>query len=658
MLKSNFFLLKVKSIILLSCLFFFVVSCKDDKLEPEPTVLSSPEAEGIIFTQVGPVLTIEWTAVDGAGGYEFSLYTINDDGENPVGTEREKVTLGTSVERPSQGTTKLRVEIKSLGSPLRNTLDALAPTVKYWPDAFVLSSPASSTITFNHTEDETEVDIAWFPIPGASGYEFSFYKLDLFNDTQEIVGIEKEILTETTVRRPIIPSTFYKVVLKSLGSTHNNTLDATVATERLWNSDEAPEPPLIPSGTNLTEWLWDFPPIGDKEMVYKLEAGGTYFMTDDINIRLTPVTIEGAEKNNPSKLEISKGVIMSDGGSLRLRNLDITFAESFDFIDAEYKSLVCMNPTRNAAALIVPHPENERTYVLAPYIEFISCKITNIQFSLFYDGGNAGNAEDGIAESRYLYDRFLIDDCIIGYNVDNYNSACLRFAVSLPKDITITKSTFYNEQLLLRNPGELQDPPRSPDEIYQIRFVEVLEGVHAAQFEPVLPDWKGGKIEVSNCTFWQFSKGPNPCPTIEHGMANGRGGSWAFNFSPLASPSSPFGQATDRKIATNLVIVDSFEWNWNATTQRPVSNCFMSRYFRGGNGVVRIAANNTYWHHGAFHSANVMDTSNPSSDQNVIDGSGTHIESDPGLTYLGNGNFTMTGAEQRSKGTGDPRWLP
>jgi hypothetical protein len=35
-----------------------------------------------------------------------------------------------------------------------------------------------------------------------------------------------------------------------------------------------------------------------------------------------------------------------------------------------------------------------------------------------------------------------------------------------------------------------------------------------------------------------------------------------------------------------------------------------------------------------------------------------YFTSDPQLTYLGNGVFTMSGPEQVAASTGDPRWLP
>ncbi|MCA5996789.1 DUF5123 domain-containing protein, partial [Bacteroides thetaiotaomicron] len=52
---------------------------------------------------------------------------------------------------------------------------------------------------------------------------------------------------------------------------------------------------------------------------------------------------------------------------------------------------------------------------------------------------------------------------------------------------------------------------------------------------------------------------------------------------------------------------------------------------------------NTYWYNGS--------QSNDKYDTNTLD-------TDPGFINAVNGDFTVTGASQLEKRTGDPRWLP
>ena len=53
--------------------------------------------------------------------------------------------------------------------------------------------------------------------------------------------------------------------------------------------------------------------------------------------------------------------------------------------------------------------------------------------------------------------------------------------------------------------------------------------------------------------------------------------------------------------------------------------------------------NNTYWYNGA--------RSNDKYDTNTL-------TTDPGFANSAEGNFTVSGADQLEKRTGDPRWLP
>lgn len=74
------------------------------------------------------------------------------------------------------------------------------------------------------------------------------------------------------------------------------------------------------------------------------------------------------------------------------------------------------------------------------------------------------------------------------------------------------------------------------------------------------------------------------------------------------------------------------------------------RRLAGGNtNITRVLGDNSYWFDGAFVSGEIS---------NNYDNSGTHIESDPQLKNPSNGDFTVGGAGQIEKRTGDPRWLP
>ena len=92
--------------------------------------LESPSAETVQFTPSadGSTIKIEWPVVYGAGGYQFSLYIV-DDPENPVvvGIENEIVD-GVSVTRDLLEDTKYLVELKTLGNEKYDNKEATSAT--------------------------------------------------------------------------------------------------------------------------------------------------------------------------------------------------------------------------------------------------------------------------------------------------------------------------------------------------------------------------------------------------------------------------------------------------------------------------------------------------------------------------------------------------
>ncbi|TRX42028.1 DUF4957 domain-containing protein [Bacteroides sp. HF-5092] len=121
--------------------------------------LESPKSEEIAFkpSPDGGTLKVEWPVVHGAGGYQFSLYIVDDpDHPKAVGEENEIVD-GCSVERKLIDDTNYKVVIKTMGNSEYNNKDAASSTEA----TFTTLIPTYATIP--------EGDIAeWFannPIP-------------------------------------------------------------------------------------------------------------------------------------------------------------------------------------------------------------------------------------------------------------------------------------------------------------------------------------------------------------------------------------------------------------------------------------------------------------------------------------------------------------
>lgn len=109
------------------------------------TTLLSPDSSKVTFSKdVKGNLVVTWPVIYGAGGYQFTLYIV-DDPNNPVavGTENDVID-GCSATRALQEDTKYKVVIKTLGNAKYNNKDAekvttarystLLPAYKVIPD--------------------------------------------------------------------------------------------------------------------------------------------------------------------------------------------------------------------------------------------------------------------------------------------------------------------------------------------------------------------------------------------------------------------------------------------------------------------------------------------------------------------------------------------
>jgi hypothetical protein len=198
--------------------------------------------------------------------------------------------------------------------------------------------------------------------------------------------------------------------------------------------------------------------------------------------------------------------------------------------------------------------------------------------------------------NKYAIGTLLIKDCIIGRSL-NQNAAEVRFQSGMVKDMTITNSTLYSEQADGSN-----------------RFIQISSG-NVSSVKPATETWANGSLTITNSTFYQLDK-------TSHSFNSN--GAWR--------------QAGDKITIQKSIFVDSF-------------NQEAIRRFRSSNNTpVFTGGYNSYWFNGAF----------PTNEETHAQGdsSGTIINTDPQLTYLGNGEFKLEGSAQIAARTGDPRWLP
>ncbi len=210
---------------------------------------------------------------------------------------------------------------------------------------------------------------------------------------------------------------------------------------------------------------------------------------------------------------------------------------------------------------------------------------------------------EGLA-NNLIYDgkiKYCLGTCVITNSIVRFNitsakdvSAIIQFNQGFINDLTIQNSTLYNT-------GD-------SDAKY---FVQYNNSGRCDR-----GGYLSNSINYKNNTFYNLAKS----------------GQWG-NYNGFAGRSSSYWVMTDN------IFVDC-------------GNSQVPRRFLGGrtNSANRTFSNNTYMFDGAFESTG--------GSVSGYDDSGTAIESDPAFANPANGDFTVNGAEQLSKITGDPRWLP
>ena len=197
---------------------------------------------------------------------------------------------------------------------------------------------------------------------------------------------------------------------------------------------------------------------------------------------------------------------------------------------------------------------------------------------------------------KYGITSFMIKDCIVGLSTPSFNAALIRFQSGMVKDLVFANSTFYNDT-----------PPASDN---SQRFIQISSGNATS----VSSTWLSGSMNVTNCTFWQVSK-----------------------YNQLGNSNGGMRSGSDKVVIQKNVFVDSGQqtnniWNFRMRNANGFTGGQNSQWWGGEDLYTRTGSNES------------------SNDVNPVNG-------DPGLTYLGNGRFSMTGAAHRAAGIGDPRWL-
>lgn len=174
----------VESLVCLS-MILSMASCAGDGFDEETfsagvtgTQLLSPEASGIAFAKIAGStnVNVTWPLVFGAGGYQFSMYVV-DDPANPVAVVKDSIIDGCSVACPYEADTNYKVEIRTLGNEKYNNADAATASEATWSTLVAATKiPAGTDLVTYFTENPIttgkDVEVA-FELEAGGSYTIS-----------------------------------------------------------------------------------------------------------------------------------------------------------------------------------------------------------------------------------------------------------------------------------------------------------------------------------------------------------------------------------------------------------------------------------------------------------------------------------------------------
>jgi hypothetical protein len=205
-------------------------------------------------------------------------------------------------------------------------------------------------------------------------------------------------------------------------------------------------------------------------------------------------------------------------------------------------------------------------------------------------------------DTKYGIGEFLIEDCVVRQSHGGARFLRANGANSCTfKDLTLKNSTVWNDQA--DNAGY---------------FIQ-LQG--AKTTDAGVDSWTNGAITLDHCTFYQCSE--------KDQFGN-------FNATFIQT-------GIDKMNILSSIFVDCGNKN---VIRRFAKNATV--------GAANLTcAYNTYWYAGEFAS----DEDGTTGAGNAVDASGNVIKEDPMLANPDNGDFTVGGAGQKARKTGDPRWI-
>ena len=246
----------------------------------------------------------------------------------------------------------------------------------------------NADVTIEASADESQTHIKWNVIMGASKYALRVIK----SQTKEVV--KDSLVDGIDVYIPREEDTYYTLTIQPKGDASRGNSDGGVFSKDF--NTFLPETKRIPPDSDLTTWIAEnLPKVSqpkDVELYYVLEAGASYKMSGDVDLRGQRVTIGCDSKTNLAKLTIGAEMTFSTCNRLALKYIDIDATQM-------NKPLVTLSDTPDDT---LKYAVKEGWYEISKPLTLKGCVISGLNTPLIQSN-----------KAKYLISSIVVNGCVI-----------------------------------------------------------------------------------------------------------------------------------------------------------------------------------------------------------------------------------------------------
>ena len=293
-----------------------------------------------------------------------------------------------------------------------------------------LTSPAEKDISIESSSDGSLWIISWPVVTGAKEYDCQVYDTTTGDDIVLVDSIVDGV--SFTVNRE--EDSNYRFVIRTIADETKGNTSPEASTTKMFSSF-VPSFATIESGKDLAEYISGvtFPEDSEDEIVFDLQAGGTYTVNSGVDIGYRKVTFRCQNPNNRPIIAVNGegNFVIQAGFTLKNLLLDCTDMTSGGLIalSKEPDAKVPLNQDVYTAA------QTTNLYLLSDPVMIRNCMIKNLPKALFTNNGSAW----AVVSLNVL-------DNIIQLNNDKTTFIRLDDGSGALKNLNIKNNTIYNLQ--------------------------------------------------------------------------------------------------------------------------------------------------------------------------------------------------------------------